>query len=176
MPYLLAVDGGGTKTHCLLFSLEDGHVEEFETGCTSHEFLPDGFEGFHCAIDKTLASICDRMQIQTADIQRSVFGLAGVDTKHQEAVLSEILQSKGLSNVRLVNDAYLGIKAAAASGTGICLINGTGCNTVGINEQGQMFQIGAQFELTGDYGGGHIIGKEAIRITYTNLFRHHRET
>lgn len=43
MKYVLGVDGGGTKTHAVLFDGDGNLVDMVEWGPTNHESLREGF-------------------------------------------------------------------------------------------------------------------------------------
>ena len=176
MAYLLAVDGGGTKTFFVLYDTEKETAELSEFGTTSHEFLPGGYEELSNVLDDMCSQVLKKHGLSPADIMYSVWGLAGQDTLCQHKTIQGIIWKLGFGRFTLCNDSYLGIKAALPGGFGVCLINGTGPNVVGINEKGTMYQMGGQFEITGDFGGGLMLGKEAIKTTFMNLFRHRRET
>ena len=170
MEYVLAVDGGGTKTHALLCGLagEDAVLETAEG--TNHEYLAGGFDEVRRRLRDLFARISETARRRNAVITHSVWGMAGLDTMVQHRILSDILRDVGVDSFTLANDSYLGIKAGTKRGYGVCLINGTGANTVGINHLGRRFQMGGQQELTGDFGGGQIFGYTAIATVYRNLF------
>ena len=176
MAYLLAVDGGGTKTFFVLYNTEKETAELAQFGTTSHEFLPGGYTELGSVLNDISSQVLSKHDLCPADIKYSVWGLAGQDTISQHKTIQGIIWKLGFGRFTLCNDSYLGIKAALPGGCGICLINGTGPNVVGINEKGVTYQMGGQFEITGDFGGGLMLGKEAIKTTFMNLFRHRRET
>ncbi len=169
--YVLGVDGGGTKTHAVLFDTDANLVDIVEWGPTNHESLKRGFDELKEELEALFASLLERNSIGFKDIVSSALGMAGVDTRKQHEIISGILTDLGLENFVLSNDAYLGVKAGCPSGVGICVINGTGCTIAGIDKHGTMVQIGGQGSLTGDVGGGGSIGMEAIRRVYDHLFR-----
>ncbi len=174
--FILGVDGGATKTQCILTDIEGNRNDMIQWGPLNHESMPGGFGQLKQELDKLLSLILTRNNIHLGEIEYSVWGLAGVDTKRQHACISEILSKLGLARFLLCNDAYLGIKAGSPSGVGICAINGTGCSVAGINSRGDMLQIGGLGGLTGDRGGGTSIGTAAVRSVYYYLFKCGRYT
>lgn len=169
--YVLGFDGGGTKTQVALFDIDGNYVDLINWGATNHEVLRGGFSELKYEINKLLDNLLNRNSIDRREIVSSAFGLAGVDTRKQHAIISNIIKDIGIDNFILANDAYLGVKAGCPSGIGISVINGTGCTVAGIDKTGTMIQIGGQGDLTGDVGGGLVIGMEAIRRVYNHLFR-----
>jgi len=177
MRYFLAVDGGGTKTQMALYDAEANKIIDLMSfGATNHELLSGGFAQMRVDLHEMIRQMLDKHGLSPADIHHSAWGMSGLDTQTQYHIIHGFIKEAGFEHFSLCNDCDLGIKATLPEGYGICLVNGTGFNVVGINEQGARYQIGSLFELTGDYGGGQILGQEAIRLTYMNLFRHRRET
>ena len=176
MRYFLAVDGGGTKTQFALYDARSGSVVTESFGPANHELLPGGFQEMRQRLREMTDAALAKNDLSCADIQYSVWGMAGLDTKSQYKIIFGFIREMGFERFTLCNDCDLGIKAALPDGYGVCLVNGTGFNIVGINEKRERYQIGALFALTGDYGGGLTLGQLAIQTTYMNLFRHRRET
>ncbi len=174
--YILGVDGGGTKTHCALFDTDGNLIDMLKWGPTNHEALKGSFSELADELHKMLECLSDRNGMDTGGISKSVFGMAGVDTKRQNAVILEIIRGLGIKDFILCNDAYLGIKAGCPEGYGICAINGTGCTVAGIDDKGNMLQIGGLGRLTGDCGGGNYLGTCAVSEVYNSLFKEGRHT
>jgi N-acetylglucosamine kinase-like BadF-type ATPase len=168
--YILGVDGGGTKTDYLLFTTEGQWVDNIRVGSRSHEFLEGGFAE---AEEKLLADINELLHknsIDKSQVAAAAFGMAGIDTPAQLVKIKEILNKSGLNYV-VSNDSILGIKAGALSGVGICSINGTGTVASGMNEKGEILQVGGIGTATGDSAGGHYIATAAVCAVYDYFFR-----
>ncbi len=174
--YILGLDGGATKTQCALFDIEGKLVDMVMWGPTNHEGLKGSFDELRLELAGLLGQVLKKNGITADDLGKSVFGMAGVDTREQHRVVSDIIGGLGIKDFILCNDAYLGVKAGISSGYGICVINGTGCTIVGINRSGSMFQIGGLGGLTGDPGGGGVLGEAAVRSVYNHLFRGGKST
>lgn len=174
--YVLGVDGGGTKTHCMLTDLNGNGIDSLLWGPTNHDSMKDSYVGLKRELNGLFKSLMERNSINLDDIEFSVFGMSGVDTRKQHKIISGILQDIGLSKFILCNDAYLGIKAGSKEGWGICAINGTGCTVAGIDKSGNSTQIGGFGSLTGDKGGGGYLGMRLIQAVYNNLYRGYPQT
>lgn len=170
MSGLLAVDGGGTKTHCVFIDESGEKLELLHYGSLNHERLSGGFAELQQCLATILNEIERRFACPATDIKTSVWGLAGIDTRSQNKKVSLMLAELGLRDFLLCNDAYLGIKAGTESGHGVCLVNGTGFNVLGVNAEGSRYQVGGLYNLTADFGGGFILGQTAISSSYRNLF------
>ncbi len=170
-PIVLGVDGGGTKTHYALFHADGAPIDFLTSGATNHEALDDGFAGTERRLRRDLLALTSRNKIQVSDIDHAVLGLAGVDTRRQHVILSEVLRTIGLKNFILCNDSFLGVKAGCPSGYGICAINGTGFSIGGINGEGKLVQIGGFGDLSGDMGGGGSYAIWAFQAVYEQLYK-----
>lgn len=168
--YFLGLDGGATKTHCVLYDMVGDRLEFRTGGPTNHEVLPEGMAGISAAIMDIISPPMQAMGIGIGDIDCASFGMGGVDTPIQHTLISGIIAEMGFRRFVLSNDAYLGIKAECG-GTGICAVNGSGYSVVGINAAGDMLQIGGHSEMTGDKGGGAFLVPAVVRAAYTALFK-----
>lgn len=169
--YILGIDGGGTKSQCSLFSVQGEMVDLLNWGTTNHECLPGGMKQFPAELKALTETILQRNEISSSEIEYAVLGLAGVDTMEQHRQISNIIRELGFRDFLLCNDSYLGIKGGVQSGNGICVINGTGCTAAGLNNKGEMLQIGGQGILTGDRGGAGSLGGMAVTAAYNQLFK-----
>lgn len=169
--YIIGVDGGGTKTDYLLFTTSGKKVDALRVGTRSHEMLPGGFLEVEETILSDLAMLLNRNSIHNKQIVAAAFGMAGIDTPGQHAKLSAILEKVGFEQCVIANDSVLGIKAGCSSGVGICSINGTGTAVTGINEKGEVLQVGGIGYTTGDSAGGSFIASLALRAVYDYYFR-----
>jgi len=174
--FVLGVDGGGTKTHCALFDLEGNKIDQVSWGATNHECLAGAFEELRVELGRMMAHILTKNGIAYGDLAQCVFGLAGVDTRKQHTRISDMFRELGVVHFLLCNDSFLGVKAGATSGSGICAINGTGFSVGGIDPSGRMLQIGGQGDLTGDFGGGSRVAQMAVSTVYNALFAEKSET
>jgi len=169
--YVLGVDGGGTKTQCALYDLEGNEVDIINWGPTNHEGLKGGYLGLKSEMTLLVNYLLKRNDIQIDQIVKSVFGIAGVDTKGQHKIISKIISELGIGDFILCNDAYLGIKAGSPNGYGVGVVNGTGCSVAGIDDNENKLQIGGLGMMTGDFGGGVYIGEKLIQSIYNYYFR-----
>lgn len=174
--YIIGLDGGGTKSDCVLLDTDGRFVDQLKWGTTSHEFLPGGMAELACELKKMFTTLFERNGIEPRQIRRAVFGMAGVDTKYQKQKIAGMIALNGLKDFRVCNDGYLGIKAGTVSGVGITIINGTGCSFTGIGESGEMMQVGGQAVVMDDIGGGYIIGRNIVRLVHRDLILNGKST
>lgn len=171
MEYVLGVDGGATKTDYMLFTTSGVFTGHVRGGPGNHEVYADGYAGAGREYRKLLDKLFQKTGISIEQIVFSVWGLGGIDIDEQRIRTEEILSEMGLNDHIVCNDGFLGIKAGAKAGFGICSINGTGTSCVGIDPSGKSFQIGGTGLLFGDEAGGSALGGWVVRGVYDSLFR-----
>lgn len=169
--YVIGVDGGGTKTHYALFDTNGNLIYFIQGGPGNHESYLDGYEGIQREFTESFQKIVAASGVNLEDISYGFFGLAGIDVPSQKKVLLQMLKGMGLKNLQIMNDTFLGIKAASVHGYGICSNNGTGTSCAGIDPQGTCLQIGGTGYYFGDEGGAGHLGGMTVRKVYDYLFR-----
>lgn len=174
--YLLGVDGGNTKTDYLLYDTLGNFIDGIRSGTCSHEAKGLGFDGAYRVMNENIMLLLNRNSINIKDVVGSCFGLAGVDVPFQKKALEEAVQQIGLVNYIVVNDGFLGIKAASPTGTGVCSINGTGTVNVGIDEHNNWCQVGGIGYLSGDEAGGSFLARRTIQAVFDANFRFGKAT
>ena len=155
--YLIGVDGGNTKTDYLLYDTEGNFVDGIRSGTCSHEARGLGFEGAYRVMKEHIDKLLEQNNISIKDVEGACFGLAGCDVPFQKKALEEAVEKIGFTNYIVVNDGFLGIKAASPNGVGVCSINGTGTVNVGIDESNKWVQVGGIGYVSGDEAGGSFL-------------------
>jgi len=174
--YVIGVDGGGTKTHYALSDSNGKLMSFIQGGPGNHEVCPDGYKGVSKEIKGSIFKLLQQSRLKPEDIDYSIFGLAGVDTKRQQKELSKIICETGIRNFKVFNDAFLGIKAGSDKGYGVCNVNGTGTCCAGIDKNGDRLQVGGTGWIFGDEAGGAWISNVVIRKVYDSLYRCGQQT
>lgn len=164
--FLLAVDGGNSKTDYLLCRVDGSFVDLMRRGSISHEVL-GGYDEAKAALKAHLDELLMRNSVTVDDIAIAVFGLAGADLNDQIKRLTDKVKELGFTDFRLINDGVLGVKAM--SDCGICAVNGTGTVVIGIDYKGKVLQIGGTGG--GDIGGGGHIMRQAVNAVYGYFYR-----
>lgn len=172
--YLLGIDAGATKTAYALYDLRTGETLLLYGGCGNHEGMAGGYTELREVMETHLCRLCRAAGIQPADIDSAGLGIAGVDTRRQHGIISEIFRGIGLSRFALGNDAILGVKAECPAG--ICAVNGTGFSVYGVDDLGNTAQVGGLGDYTGDQGGGGFFAQRAVEAVYRALEKNGPET
>lgn len=174
--YLIGVDGGNTKTDYLLYDACGNFVDGIRSGTCSHEAKGLGFEGAYRVMNEHITALLEKNNVSIKDVIGAAFGLAGVDVPFQKRALEEAVERIGFTNYIVVNDGFLGIKAASPTGTGACSINGTGTVNVGIDESGKWMQVGGIGYISGDEAGGSFLARRTVQAVFDMCYRFGQKT
>jgi N-acetylglucosamine kinase-like BadF-type ATPase len=169
--YLLGIDGGNTKTDFVLADSSGNLVDWLHVGTCSHEQLPGGYDEAAKILDSWIGLLCEDNHISRSDIVAAVMGLAGIDTSEQLLAMIQSTRCLSLPNLVLMNDVFPAIKAATSDGCGICSSCGTGVVTGGIDNKGNVLQVGGIGHAVGDRAGGMFLASEALDAVYAERMR-----
>ena len=167
MPYLLALDAGGTKTECLL---SDGYRTLARARTGSVKILRIGEDLANTRLRDLLTEVSALAQVPLTSIHSTAIGLAGISIPivRQWAArsLTALLPA---SRLVLSGDDGIALDAAFQGGPGVLAIAGTGSNIVARSASGQTANAGGWGPAVGDEGSGHWIGQNAIRFALNAL-------
>ncbi|MFN3335934.1 MAG: N-acetylglucosamine kinase [Thermomicrobium sp.] len=165
MTWLIAVDGGGSKTRALLATL-DGHiVAEAMSGPSNYQSV--GLDQAVAAIREACqaAFVAAGLDPQRSEAAAACFGLAGVDRpEDQDRFTARLAQERLARRFLIVNDAELVLAAGCPDGWGVALISGTGSICLGRSPDGQQARAGGWGHILGDEGSGFAIAVHALRL------------
>jgi N-acetylglucosamine kinase-like BadF-type ATPase len=161
---VLAIDGGNSKTDLALVRA-DGEVEALVRGPQSspHHL---GVGGCLRVLDDLLAEALEQAKLPngrgpTADVGQLL--LAGVDFPSEEREMAAAATEHRLaSTISVGNDTFAVLRAGTERGWGVAIVCGAGINCVGVAPDGRQARFPALGWITGDWGGGHDVGAEAV--------------
>ncbi|MCL2109350.1 MAG: hypothetical protein FWH20_08420 [Oscillospiraceae bacterium] len=168
---IIGVDGGGTKSHLVIFGEGGNCLDRAVFGALNHECMKGSYDEFKIVFPEFVTSRLRKIGATPADVAYAVFGLAGIDTKWQSMMVTQIIYAMGFARFTLCNDGFLGVAAGCKNCAGISAINGTGSVLAGIGGDGAMVQIGGVHGITGDCGGSEWYGSKAVTAVYAALFK-----
>ena len=166
--YLIGIDSGGSKTEILVADLDGKILKRIEnqSGVSANDLGLAAF-GLRESLRISLENLPE------APIAVMVYGLAGLDTKKEEAtsrpVFVEVLNTWEVKNFVLVNDAVLALANGTTNSNAIVLIGGTGSNCLGHNDQGQTAKAGGLNFALSDDGSGFDAGRLALKATVKDI-------
>lgn len=156
--HVLGVDGGGSRTRCVIASLS-GHILARGSGGPSNP-LTAGFDGAAEAIQAAVEEASRRCGINS--FVASVMGLAGTERASNVESLTARLTLHDLGNLRIIGDAQVALAGAMGCRPGVVVISGTGSIAYGENGAGETARAGGWGWRLGDEGSGYDIGSRAL--------------
>lgn len=126
--YVLGVDGGNTKTHAFVATLDGVVVGAGHAGC-SDVYGAASEAAALAEADRAIQQALTAAGLQPADLAAGAFSMAGADWPEDYAFLIDAMTARGYgARVTVVNDA-LGALRAGTDGPGIAVVCGTGIAT-----------------------------------------------
>ncbi|MEP7060218.1 MAG: BadF/BadG/BcrA/BcrD ATPase family protein [Actinomycetota bacterium] len=159
---VLGVDGGGSKTHAVVASMDGRVLGAAVRGPSNWEEigLPRAADTLDRVVDEALIAA----RISPHELSASVFGLAGVDWDSDQDRLGNVLTRLQLGGSRLItNDAFVALRAGLAKSAGVVVVAGTGSVVAGRDARGNTFRTLGLGPYFGDYGGGSDISERAMQ-------------
>ncbi len=162
MRYCMGIDGGGTKTICLLSDENGNVIGKGVAGPSNYHVV--GIEQTQAAIHACIREAIASSGREITEIQSITLGMAGVDRPDDYAVVNRILDALDVKfwSRTTDNDAVIALAGATVARPGVVLICGTGSIAFGINQRGERRRAGGWGPILGDEGGGYDIGRRAM--------------
>lgn len=161
MKWVLAVDGGGTKTAACAGDLTGNVLGRLEKGPANYHTI--GLENFGNLIGSLVDECCALYSLTRQELALISLGLAGVDRPGDRERILGVLNGLGLSCRFLINnDARVALAAGLEEPAGIALIAGTGSIAYGITPEGVTVRAGGWGHLISDEGSGYDVGRLAV--------------
>lgn len=165
MKYIIAFDGGGSKTHVMLFDLF-GKCYYEEIGEGSNQST-NGGKHFKKVISELFTNAKKAKKLTNDDIVLIYLGLSGADLEADFILLNKACKEI-FDNVKftVVNDAWIIMRSGIETPYGAVAISGTGTNSAAINKNGERAILRALSFTLGTYGGGLDIAREAMHYAF----------
>lgn len=158
----LGIDGGGTKTHAVLFDEQKNIVGEGFAGVSNP--LRVGVEPAVTNIFQAFTAATESANKSRGDIVAAVCGLAGVRRVDlRQRVRERLMQKLGIKTLEVVTDAEIALFGTTLGKAGVVVIAGTGSICLGRNDSGATAIAGGWGPLAGDEGGGAGIARRALQ-------------
>lgn len=165
MRYVIGIDGGGTKTVCVLAN-ELGEVMDVSfTGCSNHQIC--GIDTAVHTVTELIDNAVKKSGLTRQDISFVKMGLAGADLESDLKLLNEhFYNTIPQMKLEIVNDIWIAFSSEIVNGWGAVSICGTGHNTAVLTPDGRAFGIRALKYVLGNYGGGRHITDNALHCAF----------
>jgi N-acetylglucosamine kinase len=161
MPWVLGLDGGGTKTVALVVNERGRVLGRGESGPANYHTagLGPASENIQQAVT---TAISDSGLVPQA-LSYAFLAMAGVDRTTDRQVMAGVTARLGLTcPIRLEHDAIAALAGATGGQPGAVVIASTGSIAFGEDGQGNHARAGGYGPLLGDEGSGYDIGRKAL--------------
>jgi N-acetylglucosamine kinase-like BadF-type ATPase len=159
--YIIGIDGGGTKTEAIAYSL-DG--EELGRGYSGFGNLlldqEKALNNIVAAVDECMESV-EEVSVPTECVMIYA-GLAGAESGNNKQLVEEVLKNRFNVRAKTENDAVIALAALLKGMDGILVISGTGSICYGI-KNGRESRAGGWGHILGDEGSGYFIALQVFR-------------
>jgi len=159
MSIFLGIDGGGSKTACVVG--DDKTVLGSGTAGPSN-VVRVGEQRAREEITAAVKQACDDANVEPSQITRSCVGVAGGARAETAESVGRIVRGIVSGDVEIVGDMVIAMEAAAGSAAGVVVIAGTGSIAYGRNVAGQTARAGGWGFAISDEGSAHWIGRAAL--------------
>jgi N-acetylglucosamine kinase-like BadF-type ATPase len=164
MAFYLGIDGGGTKTRCVL---ADETTILARVICGGSNMVRLGEAQAAEVFRSAIRQVCAAARISPQQIRATCIGAAGAARPEIAGKIRNILAALKLTNVEVVGDTEIALESAFSSGPGVIAIAGTGSIAYGRDASGRTVRAGGWGFAISDEGSGHWIGRRAVSATLT---------
>ena len=159
MTYFLGIDGGGTKTRCVIGDDSSVLGTGSGSGCSILRV------GEACARDSLAGAIheaCVQAGVSPQQITRTCAGIAGAGDDGIASRLQRLLIEVVGGAIEVIGDMEVALESAFGDGPGIVVTAGTGSIAFGRNGKGDTARAGGWGRILCDEGSAHWIAVKAI--------------
>ncbi len=160
--YLLAIDGGGSKTTFCLYDCTADTSSFYDFGSTNYKITHAKSE--QNIILKGISHIFNEAGITADQILGLVMGMSGCDAPSDYDHYFSIALESNVAKYRIyiMNDSELAFYSKGIP-PGLCMIAGTGSSATGIGVDGGKIRIGGWGSPISDEGSGGWIGIQVLK-------------
>lgn len=161
MAIFLGIDGGGSKTACVV----GNEIAVLGLGTSAGSNVvrvgeAQARESLHAAIRQA----CQSARVTTPEITRACIGVAGAAREEVREVILRLAKEIIPGEIEVVGDMEVAMEAAFGEGPGVIVIAGTGSIAYGRNTKLRTARAGGWGHAISDEGSGHWIGRAAVAI------------
>ena len=166
MAFFLGIDGGGTKTSCVV--ADESSILGSGTAGGSN-IVRCGEERARESLAAAIRQALTVAGVTPAQITRTCVGAAGAGREEIRAAQQQMVADLVAGEVIVVGDMMTTLEAAFVGGPGVVVIAGTGSLAFGKNAGGDMARAGGWGFAISDEGSGHWIGRAALSASLREM-------
>ncbi|MBS4207910.1 BadF/BadG/BcrA/BcrD ATPase family protein [Bacillus sp. FJAT-50079] len=165
--YVLAIDGGGTKTKGVIANENGDIIAEVTVGASNPNSV--GKDDLRNELTTLFSKLKEQSNMSIFQISRVFAGMSGVEhptaRKEMQILLSSIIADR--IPITVNNDAITALYSGTFGEPGIVQIAGTGSITYGINKKGELDRVGGWGYLLGEKGSGYALGSQGLDAAFS---------
>ena len=159
MAYYLGVDGGGSKTTCVVGD-ESSILAAVTVGASNITRVGEGCA--RNALQQAIREACVAARINPRQVLRACIGAAGAGRPEIASAVRKIVAEIISGEIDVVGDMEIALGAAFGEGPGVVVIAGTGSIAFGRDAEGKTARAGGWGFAISDEGSAHWIGCAAV--------------
>lgn len=166
--YIIAVDGGATKTTLSLRDLE-GNIY-FEHTSTGSNYQTIGEEKAKNVLTKLLQDAYHHTKLQRVVV--AAFAMSGIDTKYDLEIVKRIIHQSinqsafHIQKCLIENDVEMTLRGLTGGKSGALVLSGTGSVAFATDGRGKFERVGGFGHRAGDEGSGYWIGRQILQTIF----------
>jgi len=161
MSLVLGIDGGSTKTVCVLMDSTGQVLGRGEAGGSNYQSA-----GKEAAFDSIQLAIATAMEsTEFGEVASISLGLAGVARPKDVQVAHSFIEHLGFKDAEIAvcHDALIALVGGLGHDVGIVALAGTGSMVYGRNQQGRTQRVGGWGHVLGDEGSAYYIAVRGMQ-------------
>lgn len=169
--YLLAVDGGGTKTLAKLIHIDSAQEYTAQAGAAS---VYNDFDGAMGSLQKVITNLCQQSGATPEQII-AVMGLAGGSSAQLAERVSAVFKlvfKLEFAKLNIVSDAHTSLYGANLGEPCVVVALGTGAVGARLNADGSTKLVAGWGFTVDDFGGGARLGLHAVQQLLEDIDLH----
>ena len=162
MKYYIGIEGGGTKSDCIL--ADENYIIHKSVREGPLNLLNQGPDEATKTIQTLINSSLFSTEIKISQIAGIGIGIAGAGRAEDASELLKRLMDfypEG-TKIHVTNDAEAALEGAFTGRPGCILISGTGSIIYGKDAEGNIYRCGGYGKVLGDQGSGYSTGKKGL--------------
>ena len=165
MSYVLGIDGGGSKTVCVLMNEKREFLGRGEAGSANYQSV--GIEAAKFSIESAINQAIIKQD--SIKIDAICLGLAGVGRAKDIEIIKKIIKDIPATeyikseNIIISHDGLIALVGGISNDVGIVVAAGTGSIVFGRNHRGETKRVGGWGYILGDEGGAYQIAVAGMR-------------
>lgn len=159
MAYYLGIDGGGSKTTCVVG--DESSVLAIAVSGPSN-ITRVGEARARESLHEAIRQACAAAKIDSRQLKRACIGAAGAGRKEIASIVHKMVAEVISAGIEVVGDMEIALQAALGDEPGVIVIAGTGSIAYGRDAHGKIARAGGWGFAVSDEGSAHWIGREAV--------------